>query len=179
MLSSWPDKLNNRTVKLDANGTLLDVFTTSSPALYRPSDVVVDAAGSIYITDSGNSRIVKLSSTGAQLAVYGTALNHPRGLSLDSAGGVYVVDSSNNRVVKFDVHAMQQSRTFTPVTAALPAAGSLAVDLAGNWYTFESYQTPRRQPRDTSHQSECDGRGDDPATRGAARRPASGWTAPA
>jgi tripartite motif-containing protein 71 len=60
------------------------------------------------VTDSGNDRIQKFSSTGHFITKWGYSgsgngqFNGPGGVATDSAGSVYVTDYDNNRVQKFD-----------------------------------------------------------------------------
>ncbi|MGO9487873.1 MAG: hypothetical protein ACLQBB_02450 [Solirubrobacteraceae bacterium] len=74
----------------------------------HPQGVAVDAGGNVYVADTGNNRVVKLSPAGTVIAewgVRGTADGHfrsPIGIGLDAAGNIYVVDSENNRVQEFD-----------------------------------------------------------------------------
>jgi DNA-binding beta-propeller fold protein YncE len=61
----------------------------------------VDAAGNVYVADTGNNRVVALavgSSAPSVLAFAG--LDVPAGVAVDAAGNVYVADTGNNRVVK-------------------------------------------------------------------------------
>ena len=75
-----------------------------------PTDVVVDAAGNVYVVDSGNHRIQKFDSTGKFLGKWGTRgsgpgqFETPISIALDSTGRfAYVTDKGNHRVQKFDV----------------------------------------------------------------------------
>ena len=69
--------------------------------LRQPAGVVVDAAGDLYVTDSGNDRVVKLGAgSSTQTVLPFTGLGSPHGVAVDTAGNLYVVDSSNDRVLK-------------------------------------------------------------------------------
>jgi sugar lactone lactonase YvrE len=74
---------------------------------YYPTDITAAPNGDIYISDSGNNRIQKLTSAGAFLAKWdghGSAdgyFTNPRGIAVSPQNEVYVVDSGNNRIQKF------------------------------------------------------------------------------
>jgi trimeric autotransporter adhesin len=80
--------------------------------LRNPSGIAVDSIGSLYIADSGNSRVRKVSNgVITTVAGNGTAgfggdngqalsaeLDDPIGVAADSAGNVYIADMLNDRV---------------------------------------------------------------------------------
>ncbi len=74
----------------------------------RPGAVALDRAGELYVADTGNDRVVKLSPAGVVLAEWGAPgsgeghFHSPDGIALDAAGNVYVLDAGNNRVEVFD-----------------------------------------------------------------------------
>jgi DNA-binding beta-propeller fold protein YncE len=75
-----------------------------------PTDIAIDAAGNIYVVDSGNHRIQKFDSTGKFLGKWGARgsgdgqFEFPIGIALDSSGKfAYVTDKGNHRIQKFDV----------------------------------------------------------------------------
>jgi tripartite motif-containing protein 71 len=72
-----------------------------------PSNVVVDDAGNLYVTDYAGDRVMKFSPDGAVLAEWGGPgtgqgqFSGPFGVTLDEHNGVYVVDQLNSRIQKF------------------------------------------------------------------------------
>ncbi len=74
----------------------------------------MDSAGNLYIADTGNNRIRKVSN-GVITTVAGNGiagfsgdngpatsaqLNYPMGVAVDSAGNLYIADVGNNRIRK-------------------------------------------------------------------------------
>jgi sugar lactone lactonase YvrE len=86
---------------------------TSSP-LRGPDAVAIDAAGNVYIADSGNNVVEKVTPAGtlsvfagngtAGIATAGTAtsshLDYPIGIAIDAAGDVYISDNLDPQVVE-------------------------------------------------------------------------------
>ena len=65
---------------------------------YGPQGVAVDGSGNLYIADTQNAAVRKVSTTGDVSTIASTALTFPRGIATDSAGNVYVSDFQDNRV---------------------------------------------------------------------------------
>jgi sugar lactone lactonase YvrE len=126
------DVSNNRIRKVNAKTGIISTVAGTGAAgfsgdgglamsakLYQPFSVVVDFAGNMFITDSYNHRIRKVSvSTGIITTIAGTGaaayagdggaassaqFNTPYSLALDAAGNVYVSDFNNNRIRKIAV----------------------------------------------------------------------------
>ncbi|GAB4321398.1 MAG: SBBP repeat-containing protein [Candidatus Sumerlaeia bacterium] len=76
-----------------------------------PTQLTLDAAGSLYVTDTGNARVQKFSPGGELLAhfgQFGRALGHfawPKGMDVDGRGRIYVADSRFCNVQIFDPEA--------------------------------------------------------------------------
>jgi formylglycine-generating enzyme required for sulfatase activity/sugar lactone lactonase YvrE len=78
----------------------------------KPSDVAVDAAGNIYVADSGNHAIRKISTNGTVSTLAGTMgaagdtnasgtsarFRTPQGIAVDANGSVYVADTGNQQI---------------------------------------------------------------------------------
>jgi glucose/arabinose dehydrogenase len=69
--------------------------------LTNPDGVAVDTAGSVYVTDDNNNRVLKLpAGSNSQVELPFRGLTNPRGVAVDTAGNVGVTDFYNNRVLK-------------------------------------------------------------------------------
>jgi uncharacterized protein (TIGR03437 family) len=132
----------------------------TSASLAEPRDVAVDAIGNVYIADSGNSRIRKVTPNGVISTVAGNgdfafsgdggqaaeaALHYPQGVAVDSAGNLYISDTVNNRIRKVTAAGVITTVAGTgeagfsgdggPATAArLSQPGGVATDAGGNLY---------------------------------------------
>jgi len=74
-----------------SNGPRPDVLLFN--ALTYPSDVAVSVAGDVYITDTGNDRVLKLAvGSKEQTVLPFTNLHAPGGVAVDPAGNVYITD---------------------------------------------------------------------------------------
>lgn len=79
----------------------------------RPRDLTIAPDGSLYVADSENHRVQRLSTDGQVLGVWGTfgdisvgeappgAFNQPWGIAVAPDGSVYVADTWNHRIQKF------------------------------------------------------------------------------
>jgi sugar lactone lactonase YvrE len=111
---------SNRIRKLTREGTLLTVagekegFADGIPASFNtPSGLALDDQGNLYVADTGNNRIRKVTTEGvvSTLAGNGSAgyvdgpassaeFNGPIGLAVDSQNSIYVTDTYNDRIRK-------------------------------------------------------------------------------
>src|ERR1700677_2056921 len=84
--------------------------TGGAARFFYPSGVAVDGAGNIYVADTYNFTIRKMTSNGVVTTLAGSAgqsgkadgtndsarFNYPSGVAVDCAGNVYVADSGND-----------------------------------------------------------------------------------
>lgn len=133
----------------------------TSAQLNTPLGVAVDAAGNLYIADTLNNIVRKVSggnittfagngaagSGGDGGAATSAQLNGPQGLAVDSAGNLYIADTQNHRVRKVSGGTIGTvAGTGTPGfagdggaagSAQLNAPFGVALDSAGNLYIAE------------------------------------------
>lgn len=97
--------------------------------------VAVDGAGNLYVTDSGNNRVLELpKGATSQVVLPFTGLHNPFGVAVDGTGNVYVADTYNSRVLKLPKGTTSQ--VVLPFTG-LKSPFGVAVDRAGNLYVTD------------------------------------------
>ena len=140
-----------------------DGAAASAAVLNNPSGVTAAPDGSIYIADTGNNRIRKISgatistvagtgatgATGDGAAATAATLNAPSSVAVDSAGVIYIADTGNNRI-----RAIAANGTIATVAgtgtagesgdgglataATLNAPAGITVDTVGNLYVADT-----------------------------------------
>jgi len=121
------DNGNNRIRKVGLDGTISTVAGSGTagfsgdggPALRAqlngPTGVVVDAAGTVFIADTGNNRVRRVTPDGIITTVAGSGakgfsgdgdtaikaqLSGPTGVAIGPDGALYIADSGNDRIRK-------------------------------------------------------------------------------
>ncbi len=103
---------NTRLQKVTAEGEFITQWGyfgqgETGTAFWGPRDILVDGDGRVYITDTGNKRVVLFDADGNFLTAFGTPgilegqFDEPVGLAVDDQGRIYVADTWNKRVQVF------------------------------------------------------------------------------
>jgi sugar lactone lactonase YvrE len=155
------DTINQRIRKVTLDGTITTLAGTGSRGfegdgaaatqakLYDPSGIALDTVGNLYIADTFNHRIRKVSPDGIISTIAGTGtagfsgdgaaatqaqLSVPRDIEVDDAGRIYIVDRSNHRIREIAIDG-----TITTVAGAGDAGfagdGSVATGAQLNYPT--------------------------------------------
>ncbi len=177
------DTGNNVVRRVGSNGTITtwagnrsagfggDGGAATSAQLNAPLGLAVDTAGNLYIADSGNARVRRVTAAGSisTVAGNGTAgfggdggaasaanLNTPSDVAVDATGNLYIADLSNNRVRKVtpagtistvagNGNGGYDGDGGPAVNARLRLPRAVAVDAAGNLYIADSGNRVVRQ----------------------------------
>ena len=171
------DTYNHRIRKVTTDGTITTIAGTGEPGfggdggpgaaamLAYPTGIAVATGGALYIADTGNHRVRKLTADGAIATVAGTGaagfngdggpatqarLNSPRGVAVAADGTLYVVDRENRRIRMVDTDGLTTtvagngSSGFNgdrgdATQATLRAPYGVAVDSQGNLYVADTF----------------------------------------
>ena len=130
----------------------------TSAQLNYPQGVAVDASGNLYIADSNNNRIRKVSGgvittvagdgnfgyNGDGMPATDAWLNGPNGLTVDSAGTIFIADTGNGRIRKVSGGSIAtvagnggfgyNGDNIAATSAEFTSPSGVAVDSAGNLY---------------------------------------------
>lgn len=106
-----PDTYNNVVRKIDSTGIVSTVSGTGSTGdadgavlsaqFYQPRGIAIDASGNIFISDTGNNKVKKISG-GVVTTLVASDLNTPLGLEVIGST-LYIADSGNNMIKKVSV----------------------------------------------------------------------------
>ena len=143
---------------LDANN-LINVNTmVTYTGLNNPGGIAIHTDGTIYIADTGNHAIRKLTDSVLSI-VAGSVGNSgminaqgasarfssPKGIAVDTDGNIYVADTGNNRIRKIDTTQNVTTYAGTGVvgnadgaTATFNAPQGIAIDSAGVLYVADT-----------------------------------------
>ena len=135
--------------------------TNANNVLSQPSGVAVDAAGNLYVADTNNELVRKVSPTQTATIFAGSGYGYsgdggpatsarmksPTSLAVDAAGNVYITDPLNYAVRKVDTNGIMttvaggngngSSGDGGQATSAQIVAGGIASDALGNLYIVD------------------------------------------
>ena len=127
--------------------------------------IAVYATGNVYVTDSGNHKIRKITPTGVVTTLAGgggsgyngsgsvdgtgtaASFNSPKGVAVDSIGNIYVADTGNNKIRKITPAGVvttlagsgaEGSTDGTGANSSFSWPSSVTVDSSGNVYVADS-----------------------------------------
>ena len=170
------DTENHRLLRVPRAGTVSAVAGNGSPGnagdtgpapfaqLSSPRACTVDFVGNIYIADTGNCAIRKVSATGVITTVAGTGgagfigdegpatsarLLWPSGVAVDGQGTLYISDTGNHRIRAVDsqgvIHTIAGTGTQgyagdggPALDAQLDSPGGIALDGSGNLFAADT-----------------------------------------
>lgn len=167
-VSAGADFLNPVTFSLTSTNTPLppgvsytiDTFAGSNPLgdggpaisafFLQPSAMFQDPDGSLFIADTGNLRIRKVTSDGQVQTAFSSGLSYPRAATRDAAGNLYIADF--NVVRKVDAKGISTIFAGTPgqsgfagdggpaTKALLRSARALLFDNQGNLLIADDFE---------------------------------------
>ncbi len=72
----------------------------------QPSDLKLDKEGNLYVADTKNNRVVKMTADGKLIKIYteadGLLFNEPKGVFAAKDGTLFIADTGNQRIVRLD-----------------------------------------------------------------------------
>ena len=118
----------------------------STARFYFPIGVAVDGAGNVFVADTYNSTIRKITAAGMVTTIGGEAgrvgsfdgigssanFNNPYGIAVDSAGILYAADSGNDRISKGTPGGLGSLQVTIVPAGAVSAGAQWRVD-SGTW----------------------------------------------
>ena len=171
------DSRNNMIRKINADGVVTTVagngLTGSADgkgdeaSFFYPEGLAVDKKGTLYVADTHNSLIRRISPEGLVTTLAGQRIYHtipgmdtvvrfdnPAGIAVDSSGYVYVADSGNDLIRKISPDGKVQNiagngkkgaKDSTSSNASFYLPGGIALDSIGNIYVADTYNNMIRK----------------------------------
>lgn len=130
-------------------GTWGDTDGTGPAArFYEPGDITTDGSGNVYVADSGNGAVRKITPAGVVTTLGGDLGTWPAGVAMDSVGNVYVAGIADNIIRKITPTGVVTTLAGTAgvsghadgtgKAASFNLPAGVAIDSMGNLFVAES-----------------------------------------
>jgi sugar lactone lactonase YvrE len=194
------DSYNNKIRKITASGEVTTLAGSGAPGTANgtgtaarfngPSGVAVDQNGTLYVADTDNQKIRKITASGVVTNYVGSGISgstdgtgteasfsYPQGVAVDGTGTLYVADTDNQKIRKIEaggvVSTLAGSGSFgstdgTGTLASLNGPSGVAVDANNNVYVADSGNNKIRKISPTGELTTLAGSGVEGAMDGSA-----------
>ena len=120
--------------------SILQNYATTYPSLQSPSSVAVSSDG-LYIADTSNARVVRMSLNGSVEFVYKSQTSMlwlVRGIAVDGSGNIYIATTIGSQVLEVDPNNTVVVN-YNITNPSLNNPLGVAVDCSGRVYIADTY----------------------------------------
>jgi streptogramin lyase len=89
------NSIAGRIAGYSVNGPSISTQSATNVKLKVPTNIATDYLGNVYVADSLNNVIEKITPYGT-INVVANGLNNPQGVTVDSSLNIYIADTGNN-----------------------------------------------------------------------------------
>ena len=169
------DYYNNRIRKMTPDGVVTTLAGStqgyadgigSAAQLSQPRGIAIDSFGNLFVADTGNNRIRKITPAGVVTTFAGSTQGYADGigtaakfyvlryLTIDSSNNLYVADAGNHRIRKITPAGVVTTLAGNGASTSIDGLGTSAsfnslwgitTDSAGNLYTTDYWSTTIRK----------------------------------